>query len=238
MRIRISRTIVAALLPALAACASSNTPGEGPRPSWQEARVCRAERAPAALPAADQLVDAGALGAEAARLWKASGGKSGHVLFTLLYDRDGTNVRRDVIENSVPDAVADSLQRLVFVHRKRTGAAQGEWGVRFRVELGEEPAFAVARREVCTPVPSDRRVAMRGIADAPGSAATMPDLVWVRVRLDATGLVTDARVERGLLREGGETRLLTYVRGLAFRPALADGRPVPGETMIPVRLGL
>lgn len=237
MRIRISRTLVAALLPALAACAA-NTPANGPLPSWQEARACRAERGPTTLPAADQLVDAGALGAEAARLWRASGVRGGHVLFTLLYDRDGTNVRRDVIEHSVPHELADSLQKLVFAHRKRTGAARDEWGVRFRVDLGDEPAFAVARREVCTPVPSDRRVAMRGIADAPGSAATTPDLVWVRVRLDATGLVTDARVERGALREGGETRLLTYVRGLAFRPALADGRPVPGETMIPVRLGL
>jgi len=240
IRLRTPRTLLAALLTTLAACSASSAPVDGPRPSGQDARACRAEPAPTVLPAAEALVDAGALGGAATQLWRASGAPRGHVLFTLLYDRAGTNVRRDVIEHSVTDEVADSLQRLVFAYVRRAGPARGEWGVRFRVELGEEPRFAVARRELCTPVHSADRLALGGPgADrTPGSMAVNRDLVWVRVKLDATGLVTDARVERGALLDVSEARLLTHVRTMAFLPALADGRPVAGETTIPVRLGM
>ena len=225
MRIRTARTVLAALLCALGA---STLAAQAPRSALRDDRACRAERAPSTLPAAEALVDAPALAGEAAGLWRGSG----YVLFTLLYDRAGTNVRRDVIEHSVPDAVADSLQRLVFAHARRVGEARGEWGVRFRVELGAEPRFTVERRELCAPVASGDRLAMAG----PGSVAVSPDLVWVRVRLDARGLVTDARVERGSVNDGSEARLLTQVRTMSFLPALADGQPVAGETTIPVRV--
>lgn len=226
---RTARTVLAALLPAL--CIASSAQAQASRSVARDERACRAEQAPTTLPSADALVNAPALVDEAARLWRESGSARGYVLLTLLYDRDGLNVRRDVIEHSVPDEVADSLQRLVFAHLRRTGLARAEWGVRFRVDLGEEPALSVARREVCTPVPSGR-LAMAGS----GSVAVNPDLVWVRVKLDPRGLVTDARVERGMLRDASEAYLLTQVRSMAFLPALADGHPVAGETMIPVRV--
>ena len=230
MRTRTARNVLAALFWALGVCTAS---AQAPRSALRDARACRAEMSPTTLPAADALVDAPALAGDAARLWRESGSPRGYVLLTFLYDRDGTNVRRDILETSVLDEVADSLQRLVFAHVKRTGPARGEWGVRLRVELGDEPAFTVARRELCAAAPGDSRLAV----SEPGSVAVTPDLVWVRVRLDAHGLVTEARVERGTLREGTEARLLTYVRSIAFLPALADGRPVAGETTIPVRVG-
>jgi hypothetical protein len=234
-----TRTAAPALLLALAACSAGPPPAAGPRAA-AESRTCRAERA--ALPAAASLVDVEALGADAARLWTESGERPGYVLLTLRYDRDGTNVRRDVLEHTVSDAVADSLQRLVFAHRRRAEPARGAWGARLRVELGHNPALEVAPREVCTPAPHRRgeRLALAEGIREPGFADAgpfAPEMVWVRVRLDAQGVVTDARVERGGVAGAPEARLLTYVRGLPFLPALEDGRPVPGETTIPVRLG-
>jgi TonB family protein len=64
--------------------------------------------------------------------------------------------------------------------------------------------------------------------------------VWVRVALDASGNVTEARLERSMERPVGraawETRVLSYVRTLAFVPATEDGWPVPAQLMFPLRL--
>lgn len=235
-----NQTLALALL-ALSACAG--TPPAGTlSPVARDGRACRAERSPTELPAAAQLVDEAGLRADAARLWQASGAPAGHVLFTLLYEADGVNVRRAVIEHTVSDAVADSLQKLVFAHALRAAGARDPWGVRLRVELGPEPALAVARREVCTAIPADRRSvasALPDVRDAEAGVAGLvtPGMVWVRVSLDERGLVTDARVERGVTRGAWEGRLLNYVRTLAFLPALEDGVAVAGEATIPVRLG-
>jgi len=232
----------ALVLLALAAC--SATPRAGtPVPAGRDARACRAERFPAELPAAGELVDADAFRADAARLWRTAGSPVGHVVFTLQYEPDGVNVRRAVIEHTVPATVADSLQKLVFAHRLQAAGARDGWGVRLRVEMGAEPSLAVARRELCTAVPADRRAGLASIlpdvrdteAGVPGLIT--PGLVWVRVQLDERGLVTDARVERGVTRGAWQGRLLSYVRTLAFLPALEDGVPVAGEATIPVRLG-
>ncbi|HEX6039687.1 hypothetical protein, partial [Longimicrobium sp.] len=102
-------------------------------------RACRVAPEPAALPSADALVDSAALAADVAAAWRAAGQPAGHVLFALRYDRDGLNVRRDVIEHRVSDALADSLQALVFKHRRRADPAQAEWSVRMRMDLGEAP---------------------------------------------------------------------------------------------------
>ncbi|HYW08339.1 MAG TPA: energy transducer TonB [Longimicrobium sp.] len=235
-----NQALVLALL-ALSACAGTPSAGKL-SPAASDGRSCRAERSPGELPAAAQLVDEAGLRADAARLWRTSGAPAGHVLFTLLYEADGVNVRRAVIEHTVPDAVADSLQKLVFAHALRAAGARDPWGVRLRIELGPEPALAVARREVCTAAPADRRSVASALPDVrDGEAGTAglaaSGMVWVRVSLDERGLVTGARVERGATRGLWEGRLLNYVRTLAFLPALEDGVAVAGETTIPVRLG-
>jgi len=234
-----NQALALALL-ALSACAGTQPAGTL-SPVARDGRACRAERSPTELPAAAQLVNEAGLRADAARLWRASGAPAGHVLFTLLYEADGVNVRRAVIEHTVSDAVADSLQKLVFAHALRAAGARDPWGVRLRVELGPEPALAVARREVCTPAPADRRSVASALPDVrdaeAGAGLATSGMVWVRVSLDEHGLVTGARVERGATRGVWEGRLLNYVRTLAFLPALEDGVAVAGETTIPVRLG-
>ncbi|HEX8691104.1 MAG TPA: energy transducer TonB [Longimicrobium sp.] len=233
----------------LAGCASRGQPGRSPlllseRPAPSQ-RACRAAPTPEQLPEAAELVDAQTFSAEAARLWESAGRPAGYVLFSMRYDTAGTNVRRAVIEHDVTPELADTLQKLVFAHRRQAASAREEWGVRLRVDLGQAPVLRVGRREECRPVPTDYeyRVAaggfdVRSSAASPLSSATPvdPGLVWVRVWLDEGGVVTDARVERSLYRGNWEALLLNQVRAMQFAPALDDGFPVASQTSIPMRV--
>jgi hypothetical protein len=213
-------------------------------------QACRVSGHPEALPSADALVDSAALTAAAAELWRASGGAAGYVLLGLRYDREGVNVRRDVIEQRGAEALADTLQQLAFAHRRRAEPADGEWSVRLRVDLGEAPRLRVGRTEICAP-------RLRGGGDggwtsamgggwgdvrdafAPTAMAELydPSTIWVRVALDARGNVTEARLERSVGRRTHEMRVLNYVRTISFVPAMEDGYPVPGQLSMPLRLG-
>ncbi len=246
----VSTLAAAALLSGLGACAfgrqvsQESLLSEGPQ---HRDRACGVAARPEQLPEAAELVD-DAFGADAARLWEAAGRPAGYVLLSMGYDREGVNVRRAVLEHSdgVTPELADELQRAVFAHRLKAAPAREEWGVRLRVELGPEPALRVGRREQCRAAPRewehrsasggyDVRQVLASSLSAPSPADR--DLVWVRVRLDARGIVTDARVERTILRGSWENRVLGYVRSLQFLPALEDGQPVPGEATLPLRLG-
>ena len=188
-------------------------------------------------------MDAEALRAAAGRLWASAGRPAGHVLVSVRHTPDGAQVRRAVIETTVPSALADSLQALVFAYRKETSPAAAEWGVRLRVDFGDEVGLRVGRGRQCAPRPrEEERVATnaydvreRDTGSAAALPSTDPDLVQVRVRLDAGGRVTDAIVERSARRRDWEQRLLNYVRTMAFHPAVEDGYPVPSETTITVR---
>jgi TonB family protein len=246
---------LAALL-ALPACAMMQGDGLSPQelltdtPPRPLNRACRISPHPATLPGADALVDSAALSAAAAEAWRAAGSPAGHVLLALRYDRDGVNVRREVIEHRGDAALADTLQKLVFAHRRRVEPADHEWSLRLRLDLGHAPRMRVGRTEMCSP--RLRNAAEGGLGNsvggawgdvrdpfAPPAAAELhgPGTVWVRVALDSRGNVTDARVERSLGRLSSENRLLNYVRSIAFIPAMEDGYPVPGQLSMPLRLG-
>lgn len=208
-------------------------------------RGCRGAGAPRELPSADAMVDSAALSAGVARLWREAGEPSGHVLLAMRFDEDGLNVRRDVLEHRSTDALADSVQRLVFAARRTTAPAEREWGVRMRIDLGAQPVLRVARSQECRPAPLQRGdAALAGSFTAwgdvrdPSPPPTMAEggLIWVRVALDEAGRVTDARVERSAARVFADQRLLQQVRMIAFNPATVDGYPVPGETTIPLRV--
>ena len=243
---RISRrsTLAAVAVLAAAACAPPPPPGEPVAEGSPRGQRCTVSSVPAELPQPGELVDAEAFRTAAARLWAGAGRPAGHVLFSVRHAADGVQVRRAVIETTVPSSLADSLQALVFAYRREMPRADAEWGVRLRVELGEAMALSVARRQLCAPRPrEEERLATNAFdvrdpdaGSAAALSATDPELVWVRVRIDAAGRVTDASVERGVRRGAWEQRLLNYVRTMAFYPALEDGFPVPSETTIPLRL--
>jgi hypothetical protein len=204
------------------------------------ARGCRVAGAPERLPDAAALVDAAALRRDVADAWAAAGRPAGHVLLSLRYDRDGTNVRRAVLEHSVPDALADTLQKLVFAHRKSVEPAKSEWGVRLRMDMAAEPALAVGRWRLCEARPRDRR-SLAGLTTSfdvrdRGGAAQAEARVFVRLRVDARGAVTDAQLESATLRGGSEWRLLSYLRSIRFEPASEDGYPVPTDYRLSLAL--
>jgi hypothetical protein len=241
-----------AALAAAAACAAlppSNDPSllAAEEPTPRGAR-CMVAPVPAALPHPGELVDAEAFRADAARLWARAGRPAGHVLFTVRHDAEGTQVRRAVVQSTVPAPLADSLQALVFAHRRVTPRAPEEWGVRLRVELAEEMAMTVGRRQLCAPraregeriAASPYDIRERGLGPPVGyQVSRMPTdsaIAWVRVHVDARGRVVDAAVERGVRRGLSEQRVLNQARSLAFYPALDDGYPIPSVTTVRLRL--
>lgn len=247
---RTSRLLL--LAAALAACAPASA-GDRPRreallsdaPRPRD-RDCRVAVHPRQLPSAAELVDSAGLAAAAAGAWRAAGGPAGHVLLGLRYDRDGVNVRRAVIEHSVSPALADTLQALTFAHRRVAASGEREWSVRLRMDLGEQPRLRVGRSQVCAPALRESMdgafssIASRGWGDvrdaSPAPSAADPTMVWLRVSVDAGGNVVDARVERGSMRHGRDTRTMAALRGLDFVPATEDGHPVPGELSIRLRV--
>ena len=241
---RLPAAALAAAL-ALSACASAG----GRQPPTRAAllsespvppdRGCTIAALPADLPSADLLVDSAALARDAAALWRASGAPPGHALVALRFDVFGLNVRREVIEHRLPPALADSLQKLVFAHRRTVGKERREWGVRLRLDLDEQPELRVGRSQDCRARlahgmdPRDTRLgAGSGWAPSAGfSNAGGVARVTVRVSLDPRGHVVDARVERAS-RSISEHQVLSYVRSLLFEPATQDGHPVSGETVV------
>jgi TonB family protein len=212
-------------------------------------RTCRVAIDPLELPPAEVLVDSAALSVAVAEVWRQAGSPSGHVLIGMRYDEHGVNVRRAVIERQVPAALADTVQKLVFTHRRALPQAEREWGVRLRMDLGEEPLMRVGRSLVCAPRPRDPATGVgnslmgasfgdvRQSQPSPGLAENN-GAVWVRVALDAWGNVTDARVERTLMRAAvAEQQVLRYVRNISFIPATEDGYAVPGQLTFALRLG-
>ena len=242
---RIRRPSAFAVVVALAACASPR-PADSPLVEGPaRGQRCTVSPRPAELPQPGELVEAEAFRAAAGRMWVRAGRPAGHVVFSVRHDPGGVQVRRAVIESTVPAALADSLRNLGFALRRETAPAAEEWGVRLRVELGDEVALSVARRQECAPRPrEEERIATDAFdvreRDAGAAATSLPStdpaLVWVRLRIDANGRVTEASVERGIRRGVGEQRLLNYVRMMAFYPALEDGYPVPSEITLPLRI--
>ncbi|HEX2092480.1 MAG TPA: hypothetical protein VHG28_08775 [Longimicrobiaceae bacterium] len=235
----------------LAGCGLPTPPAAPPdaaslraEPAARRPRGCVVDRTPAELPPPRALVDTTALVGALAELNRRPGPPTGYALLSMGYAPDGANIRRELIEHSVPRAVADSLRKLVFAHRRILPPATREWGVRLRVELGETPGFRVERREVCPPRPRDQvMLSFTGWSPRPLGDPYPTELlaggynVWVHLHLNELGQVMDARLERGLLRRGvSENLFLNQIRAIDFHPALEDGRPVPSEVSVPIRV--
>jgi hypothetical protein len=205
-------------------------------------RTCQILAYPAVLPRAEELVEREALLADLAAVAPPEA-VAPYVLLTMGYDRYGINIRRAVIEHNVGAALADSVQKLVFKHRRTTDEAEQEWGVRLRIDLVGDPRFEVGRQEVCAPRPRDSVLA-QAITNAAtfGSGTRIRDgfresTVWVRLQVSPSGSVTGAAVERGIVAGLAlEQRIFDHVRALFFEPALQDGHPVSGSISIPVRV--
>ncbi len=214
-------------------------------------RVCRVVPLPEELPAAGVLVDSAALHAALIELQEdRTMAPQGHALLSLAYDRFGINVRRTVVDHDLPAVVADSVQKLVFAHRQEVPAGE-EWGLRLRIDLGEEIAMRVGRQEFCLPRVRDRGITSPTADQLPATGVQTPpavnlwertgrgmreEVVWVRVFLDPQGRVEGAQIERGLLTGMAEAQVFQHVGAMHFEPALQDGIPVSGSLVLPLTI--
>ncbi len=202
---------------------------------------CVVQSVPQELPGADTVVDSAMLAEAVRALRRADPPPSGHVLLTLAFDREGINIRREVIEHSTPAPVADSIQRLVFTARRQVEEAEQEWGVRLRLDLTEPVTMRVGRREFCPPVPRDLAVeeAMRTVGPVGPRfrLGVRERTVFMRALVSEQGIITSAHVSRGELRGSAVERdLAQHIRQFLFRPATIDGFPTGAWVEIPLRV--
>lgn len=202
-------------------------------------RSCRVNELPATLPSASDLVEEPELRA-AIRDLVGEGQREGqYVLLSMAYDPFGSNIRREVIEHNVPNAVADSVQKLVFSLRRSLPEAEQGWGVRLRIEPAEPVRLRVGRQELCDPVPRDPNLAY-AIQHAYGPSSRVrgsarETRLWVRLTVGPRGTVVGAQVERGVAGNSMVVQqVLDYVRSFFFHPALEDGFPTTGTISVPI----
>jgi hypothetical protein len=202
-------------------------------------RHCRIVETPAQVPDPAMLVDVEGLAADLAALPLQHTDSVRYALLSMGYDRFGANIRRDLIEHTLPVAVADSVQKLVFKHRRPVDESDGDWGVRLRLTFDEPLRLETGRQEFCAPRPRDSALAL-AMETTVGSGTRLRNglrerTVWVRLFVDSRGTVTNATIERGIVPNSNlEWRIFEHVRTYFFEPALADGRPVTGTVSIPV----
>lgn len=234
------------ILAALNACTHSRS--EGPARSElllsstaPRSTGCVVESLPEELPGVDVVVDSAMLAAALGELRHQGTAPTGYVLLTLAFDRQGLNIRRQVIEHSTAPHVADSVQQLVFAARRQVGEAEREWGVRLRVDLEESIRMRVGQREFCPAVARDRAIeeAMRGFnpVGVRYRGGVRERTVHVRALVSEIGIISSAHIVRGELRGSGlERSLAEYLRQFLFQPATIDGFPVGSWVVIPVRI--
>lgn len=226
------------------ACAPGGTAG-GPAPRGDlSMRVtqCGAEVLAEPLPPVTALVDTAALTGEISRLLKAAQMQHGEAVFTLWYQPDGLNLRRDVLGHALTPLLADSVQKLVFASLRTAPARQQSWGARLQVEaVGREARYTLQPREQCPPRPRSQALEAE-MSSFLGSGVryrqgTRERVVVMQVTVHPLGYVMDARVVRGELSGGGmEIRLRDHLRQYSFEPASIDGVPVQGQLLVPVRV--
>lgn len=199
---------------------------------------------PAELPPAAEILDTEALEADVGELWRAREIADGHVRLTLWYQPDGLNIRRSVIERSVPPLVSDSVQKLVFAHRREADEREGPWSARLDVsgEASGQVGLSVSRSEYCPPTPRgtpfDGSIQMMHSRRPQRFGGVRTRTIGVRVWTDEHGRVERARQASGVIVGGTDMdrRLTEFLRPYRFEPATLDGVPVPGVLRIPVRV--
>jgi len=224
----------------LGACAPAGI-GNGPLAPLAASNVaCQPMEIPETLPGAAMVVDSAALHRDLADLWEGRDLAPGRAAVSIAWDQSGANVRRDVVDHDLAPAIADSIQNLVFAHRTEQERRDepGEWGVRLMIEMAPDPVFAVERQTYCPPRPLNVREVneyIHGRYPARGDTRLRSRTqLYVRVAVDRSGRVRDARLERP-----SGTQIDQFAMQLAnelnFRPATVDGIPVDAVAI--VRLG-
>jgi len=203
-----------------------------------EGRQCRLQRLPDQPLSVDLLVDSAALSADILPLHRSAGG--GYVLFSMNYDRNGWNSRRVVIEHNLTEALADSLQLLLFTNLRQTEPGE-PWGVRLRVDMEDPIRFRLGQQEFCEPRLRTHSDLVRSASpfDVRASAAGSPteqNTAWLAVEIEASGTISDVRIQRSTRNIRNAAPLLNFGHSLSFDAALLDGIPVASVAIVPLRL--
>ena len=238
------RAAAAALLCALGAGACASGRSGEPIPSEFDVRQvgeCTEEPLPETLPDVERLLEVDRLSGPVSDVLEAEGLERAEITFSLGYQPDGLNMRRDVVEHTATPTAADTVQELVFAALRPQEEAEREWGVRLTISAGEAAggalSYRVERRIFCPPTPRDPELEsrMRGFFERTSGYSGRTSTVYLRVGVHPVGYVVDAKVVRGAGTGSSlERELFQFIRQFSFNPATIDGIAVYGEIDIPV----
>lgn len=230
--------LAALLLAAVAGCATERAAASAGGDVRGLRRGCEPAELPVVLPSAADLVDSLALAKDLRALQLARDTVRGEALLSMAYDNSGLNVRRTLVRHTLPRAVADSLQQLVFAHRKMVAPGQ-EWGAQLQVGLGNEIRIAVKRQTICPPqLRRTRSTPTPNVIELPRRSHAVQGprrTVRVRVLVDENGRVQRAKLVGGVMDSREEAQLLSSLYALTFEPGLEDGVPTPAWTTVTIR---
>lgn len=228
-----------------AACGPVREPVAGPSAdiAVRHQRECVTEAFPQPLPQAGALLDTARLSRELQALLREAELPAAVATFTLWYQPDGVNVRRDLLRHTLPPALEDTVQELVFAALSRAPQMERAWGARLHIGVGGQVAYTTSPREYCPPRPRSRMIqadmdAYQGVVvGARNRGRAVERTVLMEVTVHPAGYVETAKVLRGATSGGTlERQLVEHLRQHSFVPASVDGVPVQGSLAVPVRL--
>ena len=231
--------------PAVGSINSQDSEGRALPGTVESGTECSPLAIPGGLPEAAELVAIESLATDLAELTAGDITLPARVVFTMWYQADGLNVRRDVLEHDVGPIAADSIQKLVFAHRREASRRETDWGVRLGIDISESGAarFETEPQQYCPPRPRDARLeAARAGVVAAGTryrSGRRERVILMRAWVHPNGYVVRSELAAGPPLDSRARQVLSdHIRRFSFLPATVDGIPVEGSITIPVRVQL
>ncbi|MBA4157010.1 MAG: hypothetical protein H0X65_05990 [Gemmatimonadetes bacterium] len=198
---------------------------------------------PAALPAADQLVELSAARAALASIPVELRATHPYAILEVMFDSAGVQERTRLLDATVPADVAQTLLRtIVPAAPDGVGESGRPWGVLLKAAAeGEETTFRVERMEYCACSLINRREFTRVLESAmqqvriPTLAGTRQTLI-IDVRSDSTGAIVEKRLHQ-LTGYAELDRLAVQIADrMRVAPPLRNRQPVEMWSRVPISL--
>lgn len=187
---------------------------------------CRAVDVPRRLPTLADLIDSTGLTIAIAG---ATLTESPAIRLGVAFPRPSGPPETWVIDSGGTSEAQARLATLAQAALHPNGAAPGTT-LRIYLRVAATLEMRVERSILCDPVPLDSASASDPAYQVSEGDGRVPRHTWksgVRQRIDANGLVLDARLQPGSGRPDVDRLVLAPVFARRWRPATLDGRPVP-----------
>lgn len=232
---RVPALALAAALGCSAGIASSGLNGIQPGTAATTGdRRCGVALLPASLPPVNAILDSAAV--TTALLSESS--EPDPTVLSVGFLRTGHPRPVRVLSPRLPTPASRNVQQVIAA-RLRAQRPAPAWGVRILIQAGPVPRMSLQRSSYCEPArrPGPRVVTSQrmSLSDVPNPSSLPAELAAaracrVRLALDTTGTVIDARIVRSSGSRFVDDLALDVAHSANLLPALLDDHPIDGWT--------